>query len=199
MEAGTKYLIRTALEGIQAQLNRAFPGVDATGEDVVVSNLADNTGAMTPGTENRLVMCLTNIQHETAVGTYNHAKPVVDDLFSVSATPIYINLSVLFYANFSGENYAQGLSAVSRTISFFQQTPFFNSDNMPELDGVVDKLTLELISLDLEGLGHLMNLLGVKYLPSVYYKIRMLTFDNNAIGQGSAMRGRRTPSDPAPQ
>src|SRR5436853_173538 len=116
-------------------------------------------------------MFLANIQHETAISTYNSTVPAKSGGGYVVVTPpLYIDLFVLFYANFLNNNYREGLGIISRTISFFQQNPWFTHANLPDLDPIIDKLTLEMTNLDVTDLNYLMGLMGTKYLPSVYYK-----------------------------
>jgi len=53
--------------------------------------------------------------------------------------------------------------------------------NTPRLDPGVEKLTFEMESLSSEKLNNVWSTLGAKYMPSVVYKIRMLTFDSSVI------------------
>ena len=88
---------------------------------------------------------------------------------------------VMLFANFYGNTYTTGLAALSQTIVFFQQTPVFTHSILPELDHNVDRLTFELVNLDLAQLNSLMTLAGTKYLPSVVYKVRTLPFLSRQI------------------
>jgi hypothetical protein len=105
--------------------------------------------------------------------------PVEAGRVGVVAPPLYVDLFVLFYANFADRNYIEGLTMISRVIAFFQQNPVFTRDNLPDLDPVIDKLRFEFTNLDLGSLNHLMGNLGVKYLPSAYYKVSMIPFQSN--------------------
>jgi hypothetical protein len=70
---------------------------------------------------------------------------------------------------------------LSRTIAFFQQNPVFTHDRLPGLAPEVDKIALDFVNLDLTQTNHLMGMLGLKYLPSALYRLRMLTFASDAI------------------
>lgn len=172
--------ISTTLELIRQKLNgflqRAAP---ENQEWVILTNLVDHEGNALEQTKNRVVMSLIHIRPENRVSTYD---PVVPSHTSAVAwaPPLYIDLYVLLYANFSDKNYQQGLVMISETISFFKQNPSFTDENLPGLDAVTNKLTIEMVSLDFADLNYLMGLLGVKYLPSVYYKIRLIPFFNEA-------------------
>ena len=173
--------ISTTLELIRQKLNgflqRAAP---ENQEWVTLTNLVDHEGNALEQTKNRVVMSLIHIRPENrVVSTYD---PVVPSHTSavVWAPPLYIDLYVHLYANFSDKNYSQGLVMISETISFFQQHPVFTDENLPGLDTVTNKLTFEMVSLDFADLNYLMGLLGAKYLPSVYYKVRLIPFINDA-------------------
>ena len=204
--------IRGTLEQIRSRLNEfirnSVADVQAAKDWVILSNLVDEGGQSYEPARNKIVMFLANIQRESAISTYNPNVPVragVDKPgkgtpFAVVAPPIYIDLFLLFYANFEGASYAEGLSLISRTISFFQQNLWFTHDNLPGLDRRIEKLTLELTNLEPVDLSYLMNLAGVKYLPSVYYKMRMIPFASDAmLAQVPAVEGVESPGEPADQ
>lgn len=174
--------IQTTLELIRQKLNEFFRNADPKEDDwVILSNIVDPEGQPYETAKDKVVMFLANIQHETIISTYNRTTPVQGDQYAVVAPPLYIDLYVVLFANFYNKNYQEGLGMISRTISFFQQNPVFTHDNLPNLDPVIDKLTFEMFNLDMTGLNYLMGLMGVKYLPTVYYKVRMIPFDGTAM------------------
>ena len=175
-------LIETVCELIRQRLNAYFQNIDRSDDDrVVLSNIVDHDGAICQGAKDKVVMVLTNITHETIVSTYNSAVRASSTSYAIVQPPIYINLFILFFANFYDRQYAQGLAMISRTISFFQQNPWFTHANMPDLDARIDKITMEITNLDLLQANYLMGMLGTKYLPSVYYKLRMIPFASDAM------------------
>lgn len=125
-------------------------------------------------------MTLYNISRENIVSTYTSTKAGVGG-FAIVQPPIYIDLHVMFMANFSAKNYSEGLEAISLVISFFQQNPCFTHSNAPDLGPEIDKITMEMSNLDASELNHVMGVLGTKYLPSVFYKLRMLPFASKAM------------------
>lgn len=187
-------LIRNVLELIRQKLNESFTTFDQRPEEwVILANLVDHEGHPFPAAKDKIVMTLANIKHETVVSTYSSTVKTATSAYAVVAPPLYIDLFILFYANFYDENYRQGLSMISRTISFFQQNPWFTPDNMPGLPPGIDKLTMEITSLDLLELNYLMGMFGVKYQPSVYYKLRLLPFVGDAMmGVTPAVSGADT-------
>ena len=79
------------------------------------------------------------------------------------------------------------MNIISWTLSYFQQNPKFNQQSLPGLDPSIDQLTFDLQSLDTTDLNYLMGLLGAKYLPTAFYKVRLLTFDAR-VAQGTVPR-----------
>ena len=175
-------LIETVCELIRQRLNAFFQNIDRTDEDrVVLSNIVDHDGAICQSARDKIVMVVTNITHETIISTYNPAVRASSTTYAVVSPPLYINLFILFFANFYDRRYSQGLAMISRTISFFQQNPWFTHANAPELDPRIDKITLEITNLDMLQANYLMGMLGTKYLPSVYYKLRLIPFTSEAM------------------
>jgi Pvc16 N-terminal domain len=182
--------IRGTLELIRRRLNQFIQNADPRPEDwVILSNLVDQSGNPFEGAKDKIVMFLANLKHETTISTYN-PNVAARNGYSVVAPPLYIDLFLLFYANFYDNSYPQGLGAIARTISFFQQNLWFTHATLPGLDPAIDKLFFELTNLDLIDLNFLMGLTGSKYLPAVYYKVRMIPFQAGAVEeQVAAVQG----------
>ncbi|HZE68847.1 MAG TPA: DUF4255 domain-containing protein [Pyrinomonadaceae bacterium] len=189
--------IQTTLELIRQKLDEFFRNANPIeGDWVILSNIVDHEGHPYEAAKDKLVMFLANIQYETAISTYNRTTPVKGDQYAIIAPPLYIDLYVVFLANFYNKTYPEGLGVISRTISFFQQNPWFTHDNLPGLDAVIDKLTFEMTNLEVTGLNYLMGLMGAKYLPSAFYKVRMIPFAGEAIqGQVPAAQGIQSPGE----
>src|SRR3982751_2695344 len=102
--------IQTTLELIRQKLNEFFKNADPNEEDwVILSNIVNHEGQLYEPTKNKVVMFLANIQHETIISTYNRTVPVKGDQYAIVAPPLYINLFVMFFANFYDKNYTEGL------------------------------------------------------------------------------------------
>ncbi len=109
---------------------------------------------------------------------------------------IKLNLYVLISANFqntseedSSDDYVEGLKQLSFIISFFQAKNVFTPENSPKLaeyDPNLKKLVVELYSYSFEQLYNFWSVVGTKYLPSVLYKIRMLTFQEREFFDSNA-------------
>jgi len=178
-------LIRNALETIHDIANLYLENLDRRGDAwIALTSLVDHNGALNEGARDKIVMCVYNITRETTVSTY---KPTYSsaasggDSLAVVAPPLYIDVHLMFMANFTERKYSDGLAALSRLIGFFQQVPFFAPANAPALAPGIDKLTLEFENLSPVDVNYIMSMLGTRYLPSAFYKLRMIPFAATAM------------------
>lgn len=177
------FVIEETLELLRSVLEQALKNaIYRTEPWFSLSNAIDNEGRPFKGAENRVVMFLANITRENVVSTYRPSVPAVDGKGYVAvAPPLHVDLHLLFYANFIDEHYRTGLKVASWILGYFQQNPRFDHDSLPGLDPGITQLTFELQSLETTDLNYLMGLLGTKYLPSAFYKVRLITFDGNDV------------------
>jgi hypothetical protein len=175
-------ILQSTLDLLRGRLDAAFQISDPRAEEwVTLTNPVDLDGRVSESARNKIVMTLAGLQAETAIGTFPSFIPAGGDQFARVAPPLHLNAFVVFFANFTEGNYATGLGMLSRTIAFFQQNPVFTHDRLPGLAPEIDKIALDFVNLDLTQTNHLMGMLGLKYLPSVLYRLRMLTFASDAI------------------
>ena len=196
---GQMTLLQSTLELLRDRLDAAFQATDPRTEAwVALTNPVDLDGRISESARNKIVMALVGLQSDKMSGAVPGPSPVAGDQFAIMTAPLHINAFVLFVANFSESNYPTGLGMLSRTIGFFQRNPVFTHDRLPGLAPEIDKLTMDFVSLDLSQTNHLMAMLGVKYLPSALYKLRMLPFMSDAvIGFVPIARKTRTPGEGA--
>ena len=143
----------------------------------VVSNLINADGSVPNAINNKIVICLTNIEQENSfnnLGYYNtNNKPI-----ELNKQPININLYILIAANFS--NYNESLKFISTTFNFFHENNLFIETKFPELDNTIDKLVLELFKTDVNTNNKIWNAIGARYSPSLIYKARILASNNTS-------------------
>ncbi|MCP5244475.1 MAG: DUF4255 domain-containing protein [Burkholderiales bacterium] len=174
-------MINLTVQLLATQLNQYLRRAYDLSEDmVVVSNLLDMDGSVSPNINNKLVIFLTNIEKDSV----SRRSPGVHE-FGERAVQrnagIHFNLYIMLTANFSGTNYAEALKFLSSTISFFQRNPLFNHQNTPDMDRRLEKLVLDIENLSIQDLSNLWGALGGKYMPSILYRVRMVTFDAGEI------------------
>lgn len=176
-------MIHEALQTIANELNRFLQSKhDITEEKVVISSLVELDGSVSVQEPDKIILSLTNIEsdktqsnvggyQQTAKGTYKMVKP-----------PVYINLTVLFSAYFTHENYVEGLKFITSVVAFFQsRAGVFNPSNTPGMTKNIDKMQAEMLSLEMADLNNFWSSLGSKYLPSVLYRIKTLPIRHEVL------------------
>ncbi|MPY23421.1 DUF4255 domain-containing protein [Shewanella psychropiezotolerans] len=173
-------MILSVMNHISLKLNQFLKNKFELVEDVVVvSNLVDHDGAISANVNNRVVIFLTNIERETAAKTHYMSSGVGSDF--TQHQPVHLNLYLMVCANFSGANYNESLKFISSVVGYFQQQPVFNHQNSPDLDRNIDKIVLDIENVKNHDLSNMWGMFGAKYLPSILYKVRMITIDNKAV------------------
>ncbi|WP_448874602.1 DUF4255 domain-containing protein [Desulfobulbus propionicus] len=174
-------MIEQAINQLSFLLNQYLKHTFDINEDiVVVSNIVDQDGSLVPNINNRILLFLVNIEKDTEVfqtnvGFVNQGQTVT------SHPPVFINLYMMVAANFPGNNYQESLKFLSHSIGFFQRNPVLDHHNTPDLNRGIEKLILDLQNLSFNDLSNLWSIISGKYLPSVLYKIRMLTIDTKPM------------------
>ena len=164
---------------------------------VVVSNILEQDGTVASHVNDKIVISLVNIEKESVPLSQTRSVASSGLRSIVTSPPIHFNLYLMFASYFSGGNYQTGLKLISDTITYLQGQSVFNHKNSPGLDRGIEKLVLDIENLDINDLSNLWSILSGKYLPSVLYKVRMVTIDAGSVkGQtpriskpGATMRG----------
>jgi hypothetical protein len=174
-------MIHNLLPIVSSELNSYLKNRYDVGEDrLVLSNIIGQDGSVAVEEPNKIVCTLVNIQEET---TLKAAQSSVysGGLFAGGSANLNINLTVMFSAYFSGKNYPEALKFLSGVIYFFQSKPIFEPGNTPGLTSNIEKACFDLSSLTFDELNSVFSMMGAKYMPSVIYRVRMLTFSSNNI------------------
>ncbi len=174
-------MIHNLLPVVCSELNDYFKSRYGVRENrLILSNLINQDGSVALDGSNTVVCSLVNVEEETTLkataGTTSSGGAFVK-----SSPDIYVNLTVIFSSYFLGKNYVEALKFLSGVIYFFQGKPVFTNDNTPGLSDNVEKAVFDLTSLSFHDLSAVFQMMGSKYLPSVVYRIRMLTFATDNI------------------
>jgi hypothetical protein len=140
-----------------------------------VSRLFDGEAAAA-GLVNKVILSLVNVEEDRVAKQQENF--VRTDVSTRYKNPqLYLNLYILFSANRSG--YPDALQHLSYILQFFQFQHVFTPITHPDLDPRIQKLIVDLCTLNFEQVNHLWSTLGGKYIPSVLYKVRQLTIDED--------------------
>lgn len=185
-------MIHAAVAHIANQLNQFLKRSFDLNEDVVVmSNILEQDGTLAPNINNKLVVFLVNVEKDTT--SIRPAGTSVAERSASTYPPVFLNLYVMIAAHFAAGNYAEALKFLSNAVSFFQRQPVFDHQLTPDMDKRIDKLVLDIENLNIQDLSSLWGVLSGKYLPSVLYKVRMVSFDAGDIrSQLSPVKGYRS-------
>jgi len=170
-------MINSAILHITNYLNQYLKRTFDLNEDIVaLSNIVEQDGTVATNVTNKLVVCLVNIEKDSTPVNLSKRGMMPSDKAVMGYPPVHLNLYLMFAAHFSGNNYSEALKFLSHTISFFQRNPVFDHQNTPDLDRRIHQLALDIENLDTKDLSSLWSILSGKYLPSILYKVRMLSF-----------------------
>jgi len=125
-----------------------------------------------------LVLSLVNIEEDKVSKSPENFQRV-DDKVVYKNPKVFLNLYLLFIAN--SKTYAASLENLSLVIQCFQYRKVFEPAMFSNLDPRIQKLIIEMFTLNFEQVNHLWSTLGGKYLPSVLYKLRMVSVEDDAI------------------
>lgn len=151
-------------------------------DHVVAESLVNPDGTNSDTVLNKIVVSLVNIEHETTANTQQYIAGGTNNYGKVS-NPVFLNLYLLIAANYESGNYPEALKMLSSVIRIFQSNSYFTRSKNPELSPPLDKLTFEIFNLPLNELSHIWGGLGAKYVPSILYKVRMISIQENKIAE----------------
>ena len=186
-------MLNTVLTNIADALNdyivlrERTPGDKPLENSVVVSPLLNQLGEVSPRCEDKIVMVLVNIAQENVLTAKSQFGSVVSTNTSTyyRNAPVWLNLDVLFIANFNDDAFGPGLSHLSHVISFFQQRPALDASNTPGLHPNIEKLHIKMESLSRQDQSFLWGAMGAKLLPSALCVTAGLTLSVNTGPAGS--------------
>lgn len=172
-------MIYETLACLSEELNDFFKlKLNTTEEIIVLSGIMNADGTVAIPGENKIVITLVNLEKETLQKLPSKA---ITNSFSNQNVPLHINIYVLFSAHFSSNNYEESLRFISFIMAYFHGKNVFTKSNTPNMDPKLEKLSIEIVDMNMDTLSNLWSMLGAKYMPSVLYKIRMLHFDESVL------------------
>jgi len=143
-----------------------------------VSLALDNTLTGENSLAGKAILSLVNVEEDkVAKQQENYSRG--DSATLYKSPPLYLNLYVLFSIN--KPEYDDCLKWLGHIMQFFQHQQVFTPVTHPNLDPKIPKVIVDLFSLSFEQVNHLWSTLGGKYMPSVLYKIRQISVDENLV------------------
>jgi hypothetical protein len=182
-------MIFEALSFLVSELNaylnqKMFVSNDARVRLGNVARALDGTLTQADALEEKVVVTVVNLEEERTV---RRQETLIKTATSAryKNPPLLLNLYVL--VSIYKDSYADCLVLLGHIVQFFQFQNNFTPLSHPSLDPRIEKLTVELYTMNFEQVNHLWSTLGGKYFPSVLYKVRQLTVDENAVVSESGL------------
>lgn len=173
-------MIYSAVNTVKNAINDYFQNrYNVLGEKVIVSNLVNPDGSEAVTEPDTIVMTIVNIEPETI----SHKGQVT------SKGVLNLNIFVLFSASFAELNYLDGLQYLSGVFAYFNSNKVLNHSNTPDMDSGIEKITFEIVKQDMQQTSYLWGAMGAKYMPSVLYKMRMVTIKDANFNIGAPIAG----------
>lgn len=168
--------IRSILEFIRNEANQAMIDRQGHHDDLVkLGNLTNTDNQPNPDVADSVVLSLYGIHREQAVPVHSiPGSGGINRGHLEQMPPLYINLHLMFVANFGNTSYSDGLAQLSKLIGHFQSVPTFTPDTRPDLPTFASKITLEFMDLGIKDTHDVMRMMGVTYRPAVFYRLRTI-------------------------
>ena len=171
-----------------------FPAIDIIrieltngGIGAELGNIGEILASNTHSADTNIIISLINVEeNRVSRDPQNYIRSGGELVLKNPAVNLYLTL--LFTAVRDNGGYGLALQTLQNVIGFFQRKYVFDHSNTVNLDVGIEKLILEMLSLNLEQLQLLWSMLGGKYHPSVAYKVRMITIDSVTDQTGSIIQ-----------
>jgi hypothetical protein len=177
-------MIGNVLTHIAGELNAyvcRHQGLSPDIQKVLLSTIVNPDGSMAPREENVILLSLMDVRQEAASPNMHKAQyqTPAGVHYKVNTIALHVNLYLLFSMYFEGDKTRESLNFLTYVLRFFQVKSVFTRHNSPGLPAGVDKLEFSLETQDFQQKSHMWGLLGVKYMPFVLFKARVLSIIDN--------------------
>ncbi|MEE9450351.1 MAG: DUF4255 domain-containing protein [Ignavibacteriaceae bacterium] len=169
-------MIDKGLEVIKGALGnylKLLPELNSTSEDLIVLSHVVKPDGTLALQDKSIAITLVNVEEERTLKSQNTVSISPNGNVSQVNPEIKLNLFILFSVNY--KDYNKALQYLSAVVRCFQANNVFTKEKVPGMDPSIEKLIVELHTLNFEQQNHLWGALGAKYIPSVLYRVRLIT------------------------
>ena len=194
-------MIDKVLDFVRTQLNTYLQNklsLLPTEDAIILSNVSQlnetqpSSGGNDVDPQNAFIS-LINIEEDRISKSPENFVRALDGSITYKSPKIFLNLYLLFAVNLS--SYPESLKRLSYIIQFFQHQNVFTPLSTPSLPEGVDELILDLMTLSYQDLNNLWGILGSRYLPSVMYKLRLISINEDFVLGGAGLIQKITIND----
>ena len=169
-------MIHLAVSHLVSELNAYINLRTGIDDRVVQATIMNQNGQENNDARDQVVLSLVNLEEDRITRSIERYERQANDRLRGIQPEVRLNAYLLFAANLS--DYDEALKSLSHVVAFFQNKRYFDYAEIPDLADEDGRLLLELYSLTFEQVNHLWGALGAKYMPSVVYKMRMVTIQD---------------------
>jgi hypothetical protein len=183
-------MIRTALEFIKAELEAYIVDREHDPANYTFGNIVDLKSVVKPNGDiditdtSHVTVMLVGVEETRREGKRPYFIPLENNEFAKLNPPVELDLYLLFIAH--NGDYKTALRDLSDVVSFFQANPVFDEKKFPALNAAVldpllkpwqliERLSFQVHTFSFEQQNNLWAMLGSKFIPSILYKVNMLT------------------------
>ena len=194
-------MIDKVLDFVRTQLNTYLQNklsLLPTEDAIILSNVSQlnetqpSSGGNDVDPQNAFIS-LINIEEDRISKSPENFVRALDGSITYKSPKIFLNLYLLFAVNLS--SYPESLKRLSYIIQFFQYQNVFTPLSSPSMPEGVDELILDLMTLSYQDLNNLWGILGSRYLPSVMYKMRLISINEDFVLGGAGLIQKITIND----
>ena len=162
-----------------SELNTYFQArTGIAGDDVSPGLVVGDNGKFAIKDDN-IGVTVINIEEEATLKDQLPEVRYVQGQHTRVEPQIRLNLSILFCANY--KLYDQALKYLSLVLTYFQSNRVFTPGQFPALNSSIERLIVELQTLNYDQLNQIWSFIGGKHLPSVVYRVRLVSIQGNAL------------------
>jgi hypothetical protein len=177
-------MIYEVLNSLKIRLNSSLSEARKTTEPFIILSNPWTNNDSNKGATFLNAISLTNIEEEKnfkTQGLQMTQTPAQREkgVYSSREPDIKLNLYILISAY--NKNYDDGLKFISKVVNYFQENNVFfrvNDGSEDDLPENVERIIVELYTASFEQQNQIWASLSTGYVPSVLYKLRMITIDS---------------------
>ena len=173
-------MLQTVTSFIRQKLDQHLVNSFSLEESIAVLNhLALHDGSAPPKNRNKMVITVINLDYDTNKPFFGGQQRAGDNRI-IRFNPGYtFNVDLLFTASF--DDYEESLKFLNGTIEYFQSNICVTRSSAPDLPRGVHSLRFDILNSTLSETHNLWSAIGAKYQPSVIYKVRHITVQQERI------------------
>ncbi|TND09732.1 MAG: hypothetical protein FD123_856 [Bacteroidetes bacterium] len=174
-------MIDRAVSFLKDELNTYIASKRVESDNVEITALNDYTTGSAVNIPDKIGMTVVNVEEERMFRSQAPQTINNNGTFTMANPPLKVNIYILFTAH--NPLHKEALTILSYVMQCFQVRNAFDNQRSPQLGESIERLMVDMYSLNFEQQNQLWASLGAKYLPSVLYKVRMLIINEKQAGQ----------------